>query len=191
MKSSTKEIVVLGITLGLVSMIAALGLSITYSVTKPVIAMQAKKALENAQKEIFPDALEFVRQEDMIGKTNGSTIIKDFYIANSSENTRIGYLVSATTPGYGGIIYFIIGVTMDGRLKSVKVSEHTETPGLGANITSKGFLGQFVNKKLSDEFVVKKDVKAITAATISSKAITKGIKALIDLSQNSEAGDTK
>ena len=46
MKSSTKEIVVLGITLGLVSMIAALGLSITYSVTKPVIAMQAKKALE-------------------------------------------------------------------------------------------------------------------------------------------------
>lgn len=189
MKSSAKEIILLGITLGIVSMIAALGLSVTYSVTKPVIAMQIKLALENAQKEIFPEATEFLQKEAMIGKENGSTVVKDFYTVNGSDKQQLGYLVSATTPGYGGNILFIIGVSLDGTLKSVRVTEHTETPGLGANVTSKSFLEQFDNKKISDDFIVKKDVKAITAATISSKALTNGIKALIDISKTSLTGE--
>lgn len=187
--SPAKEILVLGIILGIVSMIAALGLSITYSVTKPVIAMQIKQALEKAQKEIFPEGTEFLQKEEMIGKVNGSTVIKDFFIVHGSEKQQLGYLISATTPGYGGNILFIIGISEDGSLKSVRITEHTETPGLGANITSKSFLEQFTHKKITDDFMVKKDVKAITAATISSKAITNGIKALIDISKTSLSGE--
>ena len=190
MKSSMKEIIMLGVVLGLVSMIAALGLSVTYSVTKERITEQAVMALKNAQKEIFPGEMQFELKEDMTGQTSGSTVIKEFYSVSDTEKNPIGYLVSATTPGYGGPIVFIIGITKDGTIKSVKVTENTETPGLGANLSKASFLGQFNQKSIHDGFVVKKDVTAITAATISSKAITNGIKAIIDLTNTKTAGET-
>ena len=189
MKSSMKEIFMLGVILGIVSMIAALGLSITYSVTKEKIAEQAVLALKNAQKEIFPGEMQFDLQEDMTGKTNGSTMIKEFYTVSGPNKEKVGYLATATTSGYGGPIVFIIGFSQDGFIKSVKVTENTETPGLGANLSKAFFLDQFTQKSISDAFIVKKDVKAITAATISSKALSNGIKALIDISKTSLTGE--
>jgi electron transport complex protein RnfG len=190
MKSSMKEIVMLGVILGIVSMIAALGLSITYSVTKERIAEQAALALKNAQKEIFPGEMQFELNESMTGKSSGSTIIKEFYSVSGPDKENVGYLVSATTSGYGGPIVFIIGFSQDGFIKSVKVTENTETPGLGANLSKASFLDQFNQKSISDAFIVKKDVKAITAATITSKAITNGIKAIIDLTNSKTVGET-
>jgi len=189
MKSSMKEIIMLGVVLGLVSMIAALGLSVTYSVTKERIQKQAELALDKARKEIFPEANEFVINEEMTGKTVGSTVVKEFYSVLGNNQEELGVLFTANTPGYGGNIVFILGLTNEGLVKSVRVTEHTETPGLGANIIKPSFLDQFHQKKISDDFIVKKDVKAITAATISSKALTNGIKSLIDLSKSLMAGD--
>jgi electron transport complex protein RnfG len=185
-----KEIIMLGVILGIVSMIAALGLSITYSVTKDRIAEQAALALKNAQKEIFPGEMQFELNENMTGKSSGSTIIKEFYSVYGPDQENVGYLVSATTSGYGGPIVFIIGISQDGRIKSVKVTENTETPGLGANLSKASFLDQFSQKNISDAFIVKKDVKAITAATITSKAITNGIKTIIDLTNSKIVGET-
>jgi Na+-translocating ferredoxin:NAD+ oxidoreductase RnfG subunit len=64
----------------------------------------------------------------------------------------------------------------------VKVLENKDTPGLGANAasltyyvdkaTKTTFPGQFAGKKLTDGFVVKKDVIPITSATITSQSIT-------------------
>lgn len=178
MKNS-KEIVRLGLILGLICLIAGFALSATYSITKDKITEQQRKALVQAQKEIFPDATEFKKIE--IAETKvGSATLKELYECLNESEKLLGYIATASTPGYGGNIIFVLGVNSDFSVKGVKVTEQTETPGLGANIAKSQFLEQFNGKTLSDEFVVKKDVKPVTSATISSRSITNGIKEILN-----------
>lgn len=192
-----KEIINLGIVLGIISMVAAVLLGTTYSITKPAIEEQRKLAIIEAQKLIFPDAFSFSTLKDT--KTDkelgnfkiGSTTINTVYEAKDKEGINIGYIVNAQTPGYSGNIVFVIGFTNDKKIMNIKVTEHTETPGLGANVAKRSFLDQFQKKSYSDPFVVKEDIKAVTSATISSKALVKGVKDVIDLMKDSNIGVNK
>jgi len=196
-KINLKEIINLGFVLGIISMVAAVLLGTTYSITKPAIEFQRKLAIEEAQKLIFPDAFSFVSAVNPSTDLEfsdlkiGSTTIKTIYEAKDKDGNSIGYVVNAITPGYGGSIIFVIGFTNDQKIKNVKVTEQIETPGLGANIAKRSFLDQFQDKSFSDLFIVRQDVKAITSATISSKALTKGIKEVIDLMKDPKAGVMK
>jgi electron transport complex protein RnfG len=88
---------------------------------------------------------------------------------------------------YSGAVVLLAGVSVDKRITGVKIMEHSDTPGLGANAASpsyfvdraKGitFYGQFAGKSVADPFVVKDDVVAITASTITSRAVTAAVKA--------------
>jgi electron transport complex protein RnfG len=80
-----------------------------------------------------------------------------------------------------------VGVGADGKISGVKILEHSDTPGLGANADSKNyyvdrangihFYDQFAGKSASDPFEPKQDVIAITAATITSRAVAASVKA--------------
>lgn len=178
MKDS-REILKLGVTLGLICLIAGFALSATYSFTKDLISLQQKKELALAQKEIFPEASEFKKVEMSEAKIDNATI-RELYEALSSDSNMIGYIATASTPGYGGNILFVLGISKDGSIKGVKVTEQTETPGLGANIVKPQFLEQFIGKIPKDEFIVKKDIKPIASATISSRSIANGIKDVLN-----------
>lgn len=178
MKNS-KEILKLGLILGLVCLLAGFALSATYSITKDKITEQQRRALVQAQKEIFPDASEFKKIEIEETKVGSATLKEIYECLNENENL-IGYIATASTPGYGGSIIFVLGINNDFSIKGVKVTEQTETPGLGANIAKPSFLEQFIGKTLNDEFVVKKDIEPITSATISSRSIAIGIKEILN-----------
>ena len=78
--------------------------------------------------------------------------------------------------GYSGTIRLVYGVDASGALTGVQVLEHTETPGLGAKITT-AWIDQFKGKT-RDEVALKKDggaIDAIAAATISSRAVTRAV----------------
>ena len=72
----------------------------------------------------------------------------------------------------------MVGFLADGTIKGTSVLSHSETPGLGANMTGK-FKDQFIDKNPSGfKLIVKKDggdVDAITAATITSRAFSKAV----------------
>jgi electron transport complex protein RnfG len=63
----------------------------------------------------------------------------------------------------------------------MRVGNHQETPGLGANATLSDFYGQYVDKSTESELTVVKagasgnEIQAISGATITSKAVTKGV----------------
>lgn len=196
-KINLREILNLGIVLGIISMIAAVLLGTTYSITKPAIEKQRKLAIEEAQKQIFPDAFSFNpvinpnTNKEYTDLKTGVTTINTIYKAKDANGTTIGYVVNAIAPGYSGNIIFVIGFTNDKKIKNVKITEQTETPGLGANISKRSFLDQFQNKSFTDLFIVKQDIKAVTSATISSKALTKGIKNVIDLIKDPNGGFMK
>jgi len=175
---NSKEILKLGITLGLICLIAGFALSVAYSFTKDRISENQRKALILAQKEIFPEASEF-RKLDINEVKIGSATITEVYESIGEGEKHIGYIATAFTSGYGGNIVFVLGISYDGSIKGVKVTEQIETPGLGANIAKPAFLEQFAGKTLKDEFIVKKDIKPVTSATISSRSITKGIKEIL------------
>jgi electron transport complex protein RnfG len=75
----------------------------------------------------------------------------------------------------------ITGIDRNGVIKGVRILEHQETPGLGSKINEihpgekePHFLRQFIGKN-GKTVAVKKDIDAITGATISSKAVTDAI----------------
>ena len=87
---------------------------------------------------------------------------------------------AASDRGYGGRIRVMVGIDPDGTVRGVTVLEQAETPGLGARIREPEFLDQFIGKSLdSFDFKVEKDgrnVHAITAATISSRAVAEAVE---------------
>jgi len=87
--------------------------------------------------------------------------------------------------GYGGPIRIMVGVDPSGeKITGVRIAQHSETPGLGANIVQvrtgddePWFLKQFVGLTC-DKMHLKPDgvIDAVTAATISSAAVTDAVR---------------
>jgi electron transport complex protein RnfG len=112
-------------------------------------------------------------------------------IVSAFQATRNGALAGValklSRAGYSGPIVIMTGVSVDGLITGVKIMEHSDTPGLGANAASPAyfvdrangitFYGQFAGKKVNDPFVVRDDVAVITASTITSHAVAQAVKA--------------
>jgi electron transport complex protein RnfG len=81
----------------------------------------------------------------------------------------------------------MVGVSSAGYITGVKILEHSDTPGLGANAASSSFFvdrangitfyGQFAGKSIYDSFEVRRDVISITASTITSQAVSSSVRA--------------
>ncbi len=89
---------------------------------------------------------------------------------------------ASVSSGYGGEISGIVGFTPEGRVSKLIILQHSETPGLGANIEKQDFRDQFIGSRPlgpnANPPQVRQDlqdgdmpVDAITAATISSRAV--------------------
>lgn len=87
-----------------------------------------------------------------------------------------GRAISVSPKGYSGPIDMLVGIDPQGKVSGVKILNHRETPGLGANIVRPKFLDQFKGKTLKDPIEPKKDIDALTGATISSKGVCDGVK---------------
>jgi electron transport complex protein RnfG len=74
----------------------------------------------------------------------------------------------------------LVSVDTDLKIRDVKILGHAETPGLGDQVEEKSFIGQFKGKALPDIKLIKgetrENIQAISGATISSRAVTNGVK---------------
>ena len=89
----------------------------------------------------------------------------------------------------------LVGISPECKLLDFSVLKHKETPGLGDKITKPRFRNQFKGKTLLGlEWRVKKDggfVDQITAATISSRAVTGVIHNALELFSKKYPGRCK
>jgi electron transport complex protein RnfG len=181
----------LGIVLALYSAVACVGLAFVYSGTAEIIASRQQADLEAALKELFPDADSFipiahisspnplVTFEGDANNTGAFQVIKN--------NNTVGVALRTSIGGFSVPLKILVGVSANGSITGIKVLENTDTPGLGANAgsvkyyidRSRGihFYDQFAGKAVTDAFVAKQDVVAITAATITSNAVSASVKA--------------
>ncbi|AEJ18803.1 FMN-binding protein [Gracilinema caldarium] len=181
-----KNMVKLGFIMAIYATVACVSLAFVYTGTQKVIAERQKADLETALKDLFPLGDSFEEITGTLQSPNTSVAFKNEYLIKQADSP-IGVAVRAVGASYGGPVTVLVGVGTDGKIAGVKVLENKDTPGLGANAANPSyfvdrasgitFYGQFKGKSISDPFEVKGDVIAITASTITSKAVTTIVKA--------------
>ncbi|MGL5311624.1 MAG: RnfABCDGE type electron transport complex subunit G [Peptostreptococcaceae bacterium] len=144
-----------------------------YFVTAPISEKNAKIQKENSMKELITDATSFKEVKGM----------ENFYQAINNDKV-VGYVVQTETKGYGGTITIMTAVDTKGDVIGYNILSHNETPGLGDRTAKSPFKDQFKGKTVETLKVVtdksdKTDIQAITGSTISSKAVTDGVKSAV------------
>jgi len=162
------KILKLAFTLTVFCVVSAGALAYVFMFTGPKIEANAKLAFERSLKEVMPVAESF--------KAAG----KDGKIFEGvAAGKTVGTVVLVAPRGYSSNIQMLVGVDGELKVKGIKVLDQRETPGLGTNILKAKFLGQFVGKSSADKLEPKKDVEAITGATISTRGVCEGVRAAL------------
>jgi len=167
------------VTLSLVVIFIAAGLimGLTYMQTSPVRFIAEKKEHEEALKLMAPEATDPIH-------TAGTWTIhgkpSKYYDATSGGKT-VAYIADTSGKGYSSFIQMMVSLDTDLKVKDVNILHHGETPGLGDQVEDrKLFLDQFKGKSLQQLVLIKgetkENIQAITGATISSRAVTNGVK---------------
>jgi electron transport complex protein RnfG len=182
-----KEIFKLALALMCFATVACVGLAFVYASTGERIAVNQTAKLNAALKDIFGEDAEFEEIEGIKEMTGAESAVT-FGAAYRAEkgNALAGIALDVSAQGFNDAITALVGVGIDGKIAGVRVLKNTDTPGLGANASSpayfvdkpentKTFFGQFAGMAADGSVKVTKDggrVEAITAATITSRAVS-------------------
>ena len=173
-----KEMLKITLSLVVIFIVAGVILGFTYKYTSPVRFYAEKKEKEEALKEMAPDATDPIKAAGTWTDPHGKNY--EYYAATSSGKP-VAYIASTAGKGYSSYIQMLVSLDTDLKIKDVKILHHGETPGLGDQVEDRAlFLDQFKGKGLPQIVLVKGEtrdnIQAISGATISSRAVTNGVK---------------
>ena len=181
-KREMREIIRMVVTLFAISLICSAILGVVNAVTKDKIAAIEAETRAAAMREVLPGAETFT---DVSASLSDDFMVENavtgIFEASASDGSVAGYAVMAAPRGFGGEIVMIVGVSVDGTVTGVVITEMSETAGLGAKADDPAFLSQYEGKSASLS-VVKGEagdnqISAITGATVTSRAVTVGVLA--------------
>ena len=179
---SFKESLAPSLTLVMLCLLVTVALSVTYEVTKPIIANITKANADAARSEVLPAG------------AGGFTVIKgalmpgvvDIYAADNNS----GKVITTVDKGYGGEIMVMTGIDAEGKIQGIKILVHKETPGLGTKAMTAKHLSQFIGqvKITNTGEAAAANIDAITGATLTSNGIYRAVdKALAQYHELGEA----
>jgi len=208
-----KDMMRFALVLGVISVVTALGVAGVYQFTRGRTLQKEKAAFDTALGAIFPDAVAFDKLGVTDGSGapvpwEG----RDGVGVAHSQSSVLGYLAVGEKQGYSSKIKVLVACDTGFRIKAVRILYAAETPGLGERakevksdrtiwqalgLASKSnepgsvepwFQAQFAGKTLDQLVVVKEktdtNIQAITAATITSKAVNDAVKLALDQIKN-------
>ena len=158
------------IVLTVISLVAALALGATYNGTKDRIAAQEAEKAVAVRQELLPQAASFTLVEH-----EGEN---EVYQGLDAADAVVGYVSVGTVTGFGGPVEVTVGMDPEGTLTGVRVggANFSETAGLGAKSKDEAFYGQFAGKTYPVDLSKNGgEIDAITAATITSSAVVRGV----------------
>ncbi len=149
-------------------------------------AAQTFLSLEQAPQAVFSDADAFdqrkitstpeLRREvlRLIGRK--PSIWEPFYYAYIAKRgaERIGYAIVCEEIGRDRPITFIVAINADGTIRDVAVMIYRETRG--GEVHYPGFTRQFKGKSLKNPIQGQEDIRNITGATLSVRAMATGVR---------------
>lgn len=163
-----------------VAAVSAFAVGYAYGITNPIIEQRAAEELINGYHEVYAGAEDYVPMTEL----PESDVITGIIEAKSGGQT-VGALYTVNASGYGGTVSILVGFDVESQtITGIKILSQSETPGLGANCAQDWFAQRFAGKSASSDLTVVKvatedpsQVQAITAATITSSAVTDGVNA--------------
>lgn len=111
--------------------------------------------------------------EGATGETEGELTLYH----GTSGGERAGTALMETQPGKWGPVQYVIALDNTGAVKNLAVMMYVEKRG--RPIASQSFLKQFIGKTVTDPVMVGKDVRAVSGATISSRATAFAVKKVL------------
>ena len=174
-KLNMKEILIPTVALLIICLVATALLAGTNTITKEKIALNAVETEKASRMLVLPEGKEY---GEVTTLDSGIT----YCIGTNEAGEEVGYVFSAGAKGYGGTVSVMVGIGTDGAITGLEILSHAETPGLGANAVKPDFKDRFIGKagtltvdKTSNEG---QNIQAITAATITSKAVVSAVNAI-------------
>ncbi|MDA8086877.1 MAG: RnfABCDGE type electron transport complex subunit G [Nitrospiraceae bacterium] len=173
-----KDLAKITLNLAFVFIFSGAVLALVYAGTEPRIETIKKVEKQKALKSLVPEA-SFINSAGSYEPLEGKTA--HYYVAKGKDGKPIGYIATSYSKGYSSIIKMMVAADTNMRLKGIKILDESETPGLGDDVKQKYFQDRFKGKTLDQLVVVTNPdptkIQAITGATISSKAATRGVRA--------------
>ena len=128
--------------------------------------------IDTELRQVFPWARTWTFESGEFPHFRGYTGVDD-------EQELVGLAFVTTdisrTNGYQGPIPILVGMTLDATITRILLFYHREPFGY-FSIDLQNFADQFQNKSILDPLTVGEDVDAITRATITVQAATRGIR---------------
>jgi electron transport complex protein RnfG len=164
--------------------IAGLGISYVNGITSPIIEQQLIENKLNSFKQVYADSDEVIDESAKYLDGTSNPIITEVNVAYKS-GTPVGVIYSVAPTGYGDKINILAGFDIvNKKVTAIKILSQSETPGLGAKAPESFFTDRYKDKDAVNPLVVVKQepadgnkILAITAATITSQAVTDGVNA--------------
>jgi electron transport complex protein RnfG len=171
--------------LGVVTLVASAALALAAHHTRAPIAAAEARDLEASLSQVLPtDFSDNALATDTLLLTDADGATVKVYRARKGAEVR-GVIYQVTGKGYAGPIAIVMGVDRDGTILGVRVTKHTETPGLGDKVDAAksdwilGFNGKSLAEPQPARWAVKKDggeFDQFTGATITPRAVVKAVK---------------
>lgn len=124
-----------------------------------------------ASEQIFGNEYEFKPMDEaqLEELVDGKPITEIIEVYNG--DVLEGYAIKTVTSGYGGELVVVTGISKSAEeISGMRLVEHEETPGLGANAAEADYYELFNGKSLDDEIT-----DAISGATLTSEGLLEGV----------------
>jgi Na+-translocating ferredoxin:NAD+ oxidoreductase RnfG subunit len=113
----------------------------------------------------FPDV--------QLEKVNDNPVV--FRVIDGKESSG-EYILITEGQGYGGPFVLGLRIEEDAKVHEVIPLNDKETPAFIAKIRGTDYLAQFIGKNVADDFIVGRDIDAVTGATVTTRAATEAVR---------------
>lgn len=177
-----KDILIPTLALMLIAGVMTAALAGTNALTKDEIKRQADEIADAARREVMV-ADEF--RAATVSVDGGETAYYEAVIGGKVT----GFVFTTEAAGKSAGLTVMTGISADGKITGVKVTEQNETAGYVDKVIKAGFLKAFTNKE-AREIKLNEQVDAVSQATKTSSGICKAVNKAIKVYQAVKGGAT-
>lgn len=176
--------------LTVIAVLSALVLGYTHKITAgPIAEAKKQRELEAISRVVYDDFDNNPFEERMlISAPHDPTQKFELFPARKNGVITSVAIKTFSDKAFGGRLEMIVGLFLDGSVNSYEITDQKETPGLGTKVGEDKFKEQFHGLNPQRPFFkVRQDggeIDAVTAATISSRAVIDAIKKANDAYNN-------
>ena len=155
------------LVLVVICVVAAALLGVTHGVTEPIIEeMNEQRALATRQA-VLPGAEDFTEVDC---DTESLGILSAY-----KETNGLGYVISASSKGYGGDVTVTMGLDSYGNFTGISANVTSETQGVGSKVGERTILDRFTGVSGNAN-----DVTLRSGATYTSNAVRSSVNAAFE-----------